>query len=146
MKKRCYCKWNLMSTDRSSSIAELLDVVPSFDERRKSLLLTALESREQAGATVVHESISMPHCRSILVDDFEIVLGRSKKGVGWPEEKVELVILFISPVTPKSPEEHTQLIKQFADRIKDGGAKKIFAAEDCSELAELLDLELLDGG
>ncbi|MBD3369164.1 hypothetical protein GF402_02225 [Candidatus Fermentibacteria bacterium] len=135
-----------MSTDRSSAIAELLDIVPPFDERRKSLLLTALESREQAGATVVHESISMPHCRSILVDDFEIVLGRSKKGVGWPEEKVELVILFISPVTPKSPEEHTQLIKQFADRIKDGGAEKIFAAEDCAELAELLDLDLLDGG
>lgn len=142
MRRHCICKWDLESSERSGAISELLCQIPDLEKRRRQLLQNALESREQAGATVVHEGISMPHCRSILVDDFLVAIGRSSKGVGWPEEKVRIVILFISPVKPGGPEEHTELIKHFASRLRDGGAEKVFAAESPEGLADLLGLEI----
>ena len=90
---------------------------------------------------MVHDGISMPHCRSILVDDFLIAVGRSSDGVGWPDEKVKIVILFISPVKPGGPQEHSELIKHFATSLRKGGAEKLFEAEGPEELAELLGLE-----
>lgn len=85
----------------------------------------------------------MPHCRSILVDDFLIAVGKSDDGVGWPDEKVRIVILFISPVKPGGPQEHSELIRHFASRLRDGGAKKLFEAAGPEDLADLLGLEIL---
>lgn len=144
MRRRCVCKWGLESSDRSGAISELLSQMPDLEKRRRQLLQTALESREQAGATVVHEGVSMPHCRSILVDDFLIAVGKSADGVAWPDEKVRIVILFISPVKPGGPEEHSELIRHFASRLRDGGAEKLFDAGGPSELADMLGLEILE--
>jgi mannitol/fructose-specific phosphotransferase system IIA component (Ntr-type) len=115
-------------------------------ERPRELLLGALESREQAGATVIQEGIAMPHCRSILVDDFEIVVGRSVRGIGWPDDSVRLVILFVSPVKPTGPQEHMELIRHLVQSIKAAGPKKLFEAGSPSEITEYLDLELIESG
>lgn|GEM_PF-424004 len=146
MDRSCYCLWDLQSTDRFPALQEMLALVTQLGEHSRELLLRALETRELAGATVVAPGVSMPHCRSILVDDFVIVVGRSGKGVGWPDEPVKLVILFISPVKPSGPQEHMDLIKHLAGRLGENGPEKLFAAAGAGQLAQLLGFQLAEGG
>lgn len=137
MKKSCQFKWNMSSTGWKDAIAELVSEF-LFQKTTEELLQTALETREKAGPTIVHDGIAMPHCRSILVDDFKIVVGRSPRGIPWPEDNVSLVILFITPVKPSGPSEHMELIKHLAQSLRSGGADKILSAESPSEVASLL--------
>ena len=143
MKYPSYCIWELTSTSRSAALTEMLGSI-AVGRRPRELLLGALESREQAGPTVIHEGIALPHCRSILVDDFEIVVGRSTGGIGWPDDIVRLIILFISPVKPTGPQEHMELIRHLVQAIKAAGPEKLFSAETPSEIMGYLSLELIE--
>jgi mannitol/fructose-specific phosphotransferase system IIA component (Ntr-type) len=127
----------MSSKNWQDAITELLKEFP-FQKTTESLLHTALKTRELAEPTVVHKNIAMPHCRSILVDDFMIIIGKSEKGIPWPEEKVKIVILFITPVRPSGPSEHMELIKQLAKALRSGGAEKILSAGSSSEAASIL--------
>lgn len=137
MERQCLVKWNMSSKSLENAIAELLEEF-SFQRTTRELLQTALETRETAEPTVVHQGIAMPHCRSILVDDFMIVLGMSKGGIPWPEDKVNIVILFITPVKPSGPSEHMELIKHLAQTLRSGGAEKILSAGSPDEAASIL--------
>jgi len=122
----------------------MLQTLP-LAERPRELLAGALESREQAGATIVQDDIAMPHCRSILVDDFAIVLGRAPKGLGWPEKKVSTIILFISPVRPSGPQEHMDLIKHLVKSIKGKrNREKLSRIETPEAMAKHFGFELVE--
>jgi mannitol/fructose-specific phosphotransferase system IIA component (Ntr-type) len=136
LKRRCLVKWRMSSTNREDAIAELLREF-SFQKTTENLLQTALETREMAEPTLVHEGIAMPHCRSILVDDFMIALGRSEKGIPWPEKQAMVVILFMTPVKPSGPAEHMELIKHLAQTLRSGGAENILAAKSPEEAASI---------
>jgi mannitol/fructose-specific phosphotransferase system IIA component (Ntr-type) len=142
--RSCYCLWDLQSTDRSPALQEMLALVAQVGEHSRELLLRALEARELAGATVVAPGVSMPHCRSILVDDFVIVVGRSRKGVSWPDDPVKLIVLFISPVKPSGPQEHMDLIKHMAGKLGESGTNKLFSASSAGQLAKLLGFQLAE--
>ncbi len=137
MDRQCFCIWNMSSKNREDAIAELLKEF-SFQKTTENLLQNALETRELAEPTVVHEGIAMPHCRSILVDDFMIVVGKSVEGIPWPKKKISIIVLFISPVKPSGPTEHMELVKHLAKILKSGGAEKILAAKSPSEGASIL--------
>ena len=137
MKRQCFCKWNMFSKTRKDAITELLKEF-SFQKTTENLLQTALETRETADPTIVHEGIAMPHCRSILVSDFMIIIGKSKNGIPWPKEKVTVIILFITPVRPSGSSEHMELIKHLAKSLRSGGAEKILSAESPSEAVSIL--------
>jgi mannitol/fructose-specific phosphotransferase system IIA component (Ntr-type) len=123
----------------------MLQALP-LGERPRELLAGALESREHAGATIVQDSIAMPHCRSILVDDFAIVLGRAPKGIGWPDKKINLIILFISPVKPSGPQEHMDLIRHLVKSIKGKkGREKLSKVDTPGEMARHFGFELIEG-
>lgn len=141
MKRSCSCfNWNLASTDRVSALSEILNGL-ALGKPSRELLAIALETREHAQPTIVFPGIAMPHCRSILVDDFVILLGRSEKGIPWSDEPVHLIIMFISPVKPTGPQEHMELIKHLAKQLKDGGAEALLAAGTAGEAAAILKLE-----
>lgn len=137
MERQCLCNWNISSNNREGAIKELLKEF-AFQKTTESLLQTALETREMAGATVVHEGIAMPHCRSILVDEFMIIIGKSETGIPWPDEQVNIIILFITPVKPSGPIEHMELIKHLAKILRSGGAEKILSAGSPAEAASIL--------
>lgn len=137
MNRICNIIWNLSSTDRCSVIAELLEN-SSFSSNSRKLLGIAIETREQAEPTIVYDNIAIPHCRSILVDDFVIVVGRSVKGIPWPDKLVNVLILLLSPARQTVASEHTKLLAHIARRLKDGGADKILNAETPEEIAKLL--------
>lgn len=140
MKYTALCKFDLSSSTRNDALEELLELFP-FGVKTRGLLAGALEVREQVGATVVHRGIALPHCRSILVDRLTIAVGRSGKGIGWPEEKVHTVILFISPVKPNGPEEHSAFLNHIAGCIRSSG-DLLESADSMERLFELLGFEL----
>ena len=137
MERKCFCKWEMISKNRENAIEELLNEF-SFQKTTKNLLQNALETRELAEATIVHEGIAMPHCRSILVDEFKIIIGKSNSGIPWPSKRIKVIILFISPVKPSGPSEHMELIKHLAKTLRSGGAEKILSAGSPSEAASVL--------
>lgn len=139
MKYSALCRFVLDSGARKDAVNELLELFP-FGEKTRSLLAGALEIREQVGATVVHRGIALPHCRSILVDRLSVAVGVSRGGIPWPEEKVNLIILFISPVKPNGPEEHSAFLGHIAGRIREYG-DELSRVESPERLLELLDLE-----
>lgn len=136
MKYTAFGKFVLESVDRNGVLEELLKLFP-FGEQTAGLLYGALEVREQVGATVVHKGIALPHCRSILVDQLSIAVGRSEKGIPWPQEKVNTVILFVSPVKPSGPEDHAAFLSHIAGRIKKSG-DELASAGSLEKLFELL--------
>lgn len=121
------------------AVNELLELF-NFGNQTRNLLAGALEVREQVGATVVHGGISLPHCRSILVDGLCVAVGRSARGIPWPEEPVHTIILFISPVKPNGPEEHSAFLSHIADHLKKSG-NDLNDASSMDKLFDLLDLE-----
>jgi mannitol/fructose-specific phosphotransferase system IIA component (Ntr-type) len=141
LKRQCSsANWSLSSTDRVSALSEVLSGL-SLGKPSRELLAIALETREHAQPTIVYPGIAMPHCRSILVDDFVILLAKSAKGIPWTDDLVHLIIMFISPVKPTGPQEHMELIKHLARQLKDGGAEALLAAGTASEAAAILKLE-----
>lgn len=146
MNKSCYCVWDLQSTDRDSALTELLASVPNIGAHSREMLIKALHIREQTGATLVTPGIAMPHCRSILMDDLVIAIGRSSSGIPWPDEPAGVVVMFISPVKPSGPQEHMDLIKHLVEHIRLHGPEKLTSAGSAAELAGLLGLELPEGG
>lgn len=141
LRRQCFFNWNITSNNRKSAISELLKEF-SFKDATEDLLLTALETREQAEATVVHQGIAIPHCRSILVDDFMIAIGRSEKGIPWPDETVSMIILFLTPVKPSGSREHMMLISQIAKSLRGDGANRLLSAGSPIEAASVLNFEL----
>lgn len=139
MERKCLCKWNMSSKNWKGAISELLTEF-SFKTTSEMLLQTALETRELADPTIIHEDIAIPHCRSILVDDFRIIIGKSDSGIPWPKERVSVIILFISPVKPSGPSEHMELIKHLAKALRSGGAEKILSAGSPASAASILKL------
>jgi len=74
-----------------------------------------------------------------------VVVGRSIRGVPWPEESVKVMVMFISPVKPDGPHEHLAFISHVASRIKKS-AEAVLNASSAESLLELLGMERKLGG
>ena len=74
--------------------------------KAKGILLETLKKREELGSTGVGKGIAIPHCRSLLVKDLHLVIGRSKKGVDFGAldgKQVHLFFLIVaSPLEPSN--------------------------------------------
>ncbi len=144
LKYHAYCRFDLEAASRGEALEELLNVVP-LNKNSLRLIHGALEMREQAGPTTMTPGIAIPHCRSILVDDLTVVVGRSSAGVPWPEEPVKVMIMFISPVRPDGPHEHLAFISHVASRIRKS-PEAVLNAESPDSLLGVLGLEPVHGG
>ncbi len=120
MKYTALCKFDLSSSTRNDAVEELLELFP-FGVKTRSLLGRCPRGKGAGRGNGGSQGIALPHCRSILVDRLTIAVGRSGKGIGWPEEKVHTIILFISPVKPNGPEEHSAFLNHIAGCIRSSG-------------------------
>lgn len=144
LKYSARCVFDVKAGSRGEALEELLDAIPMNPNSRK-LIHGALEMREQAGPTTIFPGISLPHCRSILVDELTVIVGRSLKGIPWPEDMAKVIILFISPVRPDGPHEHLAFISHVASRIKKSN-EAVLNASSTESLLGLLGLEPIHGG
>ncbi|MCH7761560.1 PTS sugar transporter subunit IIA [candidate division TA06 bacterium] len=93
----------LKNNNKKGVLQELVGLFP-LDEKAKGILLETLKKREELGSTGVGKGIAIPHCRSLLVKDLHLVIGRSKKGVDFGAldgKQVHLFFLIVaSPLEP----------------------------------------------
>ena len=78
----------------------------TLDEKARGILLETLKKREELGSTGVGKGIAIPHCRSLLVKDLHLIIGRSKNGVDFGALDGKTVHLFFlivaSPLEPSN--------------------------------------------
>jgi len=138
------CKFELSSVDKTGVINELLSLF-ELEKNQQKMLFDAIELRERLGTTAMGGGISLPHTRSILVDGLKIVVGKSEKGISWDDEKISVVVLFISPVKPGGPEKHNEFLGHISQNIKEHSSEILVAASE-EELLSLLGLLQLEQG
>jgi mannitol/fructose-specific phosphotransferase system IIA component (Ntr-type) len=73
-------------------------------------LATTLAAREDLGSTGVGNGIAIPHCRSLVVGELMVAIGRSKAGVSFQSMDGKRANLFFLIVAPPSGDPSEYLI------------------------------------
>ena len=106
--KKDKIKLDLKGSSKDEVIRELVEVVKKGEQ--SDLLFESLIKREKLGSTGIGKGIAIPHCRSLVVDKLEIVVGRSKDGVEFDSIDKKPVHLFFLIVAPPQDKGNQYLI------------------------------------
>ncbi len=89
----------LKATSKESAFVEMLKLVKNHDSSLSpKTLLEAVKTREKQQSTLMGQGLAMPHARIDNLQDFIILVGRSKEGVSYDEGKdpVHVIVMFLS--------------------------------------------------
>ncbi len=92
-------KLNLSTRTKNGVLKELVGLI-DLDPSVKPILLETLLRREGLGSTGIGRGIAIPHCRTLLVKDPTICVGRSKRGIEFDSLDKKPVHLFFLVVAP----------------------------------------------
>ena len=116
-------KLNLNSTDKVSTIKELVDILinskvvkPEF----KDELIDSVLKREALGSTGIGQNIGIPHGRVEGIDRIIAALGISKEGIDFEAldgEPVYIFFLLVSPVDLVGP--HLKALARISKLLRD---------------------------
>jgi PTS system nitrogen regulatory IIA component len=90
---------DLKSTTKDGVLQELVNLLDLNPPAKKNLLST-LRAREELGSTGVGDGIAIPHCRSLVVKDLVIAVGRSRRGINFQSmdgKRAHLFFLIVAP-------------------------------------------------
>ena len=90
---------NLRSRKRDGVLKELVSLL-KVDPKGKDILLKTLIKREEMGSTGLGKRIAIPHARTLLVKEFHLIIGLSRKGIefkSFDKKPVQLFFLLIAP-------------------------------------------------
>ena len=114
---------NLKSTDRDSTLAELVNLIPQLAGQPESrqTLLRALHEREQLHSTGIGDGIALPHSRNALVglvDKSILVFGRHPQGIPYGAIDAIPARLFFLLVAP-TVTEHLAILARLGRLLRD---------------------------
>lgn len=84
---------------REEALKELLTAL-NLDDKVEEIVYDALLKRESIGSTGIGHGIAIPHCRSIVLDQVHLAVGRSKKGIDFEaidRKPVHLLFMLLAP-------------------------------------------------
>jgi mannitol/fructose-specific phosphotransferase system IIA component (Ntr-type) len=90
---------DLRATSKAAVCRELVKLLKLSVPAQKSLTSTLL-AREELGSTGVGNGIAIPHCRSLIVSELAVAVGRSKTGVNFQSMDGKRASLFFLIVAP----------------------------------------------
>ncbi len=93
---------NMAARKKSDALRELVDLI--HKEKDSDLLVSTLLKREELGSTGIGKGVAIPHGRSLVVENLEIVVARSNAGVEFnaiDKKPVNLFFLIVAP--PQDP-------------------------------------------
>jgi PTS system nitrogen regulatory IIA component len=131
----------LKATTKESALRELVKLLKLSASAQKSLLAT-LMAREDMGSTGVGGGIAIPHCRSLVVGDLVVAVGRSKAGINYQSMDGKRAYLFFLIVAPPLGDPSQYLIAlgkvaQVASQIsKDKRTKSVKQRKQFMELIQ----------
>jgi mannitol/fructose-specific phosphotransferase system IIA component (Ntr-type) len=121
---------DLKSKDKEAVLEELVRLLRLKAPARNALLKT-LQAREELGSTGIGRGIAIPHCRSLVVSEVVVAVGRSKKGIPFRSMDRKRAFLFFLIAAPPVGDPGDYLVTlgtvaQMARLLaKDGRWKKI---------------------
>ncbi|MCK4576342.1 PTS sugar transporter subunit IIA [candidate division WOR-3 bacterium] len=133
-------KLSLRSKKRNGILKELVSLLP-MDENAKNILLTTLVRREDMGSTGVGMGIAIPHARSLLVKEFKLVIGLSRKGVLFDSYDGKPVHLFFLIIAPPQETSNSYLITlgKVAELAKNiAKDKRLFSVTEENEFFKII--------
>jgi len=94
---------NSKAKKREEILKELVGPLP-LNEKAKSLLLRMLKEREKLGSTGIGKGIAIPHCRSLLLNQLMMTVGKTKKGIDFDAiDKKPVFLFFLIVAPPRDP-------------------------------------------
>lgn len=138
---------NLRSKTRNGVLKELVSHLQMEAEAREILLKTLMK-REEMGSTGIGKGIAIPHARTLLVKEFTLIIGLSKKGIPFDALDGKLSNLFFLLIAPPQEPNNSYLIAlgkvaELARGIaKDG---RLFEVTDVAEFLRVVK-EIEEGG
>jgi mannitol/fructose-specific phosphotransferase system IIA component (Ntr-type) len=121
---------DLKATTKAEVLREMAKLLKLSPAAQKNLMTTLL-AREELGSTGVGNGIAIPHCRSLIVSELVVAVGRSKSGVSFQSmdnKKANLFFLIVASPVRDPNQYHIALAKiaQVASRLsKDKRLKSI---------------------
>lgn len=135
---------DLKSKDKDSVLEELARLLHLRSPARNAILQT-LQAREELGSTGIGRGIAIPHCRSLVVSEVLVAVGRSKRGIPFKSIDRKRAFMFFLIVAPPVGDPGDYLIAlgtvtQMARLLaRDGRWKKVKSARQFIKLIEELE-------
>jgi PTS system nitrogen regulatory IIA component len=100
---------DLKATRKEGILKELVKLLGLSPAAQRNLVST-LTAREDLGSTGVGSGIAIPHCRSLVVGELMVAVGRSRTGVNFQSMDGKRANLFFLIVAPPSGDPSEYLI------------------------------------
>jgi mannitol/fructose-specific phosphotransferase system IIA component (Ntr-type) len=100
---------DIKATKKEDVLREMVKLLGLSSAAQKNLA-TTLASREALGSTGVGNGIAIPHCRSLVVGELMVAIGKSKTGVNFQSMDGKRANLFFLIVAPPSGDPSEYLI------------------------------------
>jgi PTS system nitrogen regulatory IIA component len=112
---------DLKSTDKKSTIIELVDVLKVTKKIRKtSEIVNAIWEREKLGSTGIGQGIAIPHGKIDILQEQIGVLGLSRRGIDFNSldgEPANIIFLLVGPI--ELAEQHLKALSRISRLLKD---------------------------
>jgi diadenylate cyclase len=110
----------LRSRSKNAAIRELAGFLPPVEDGDPGVVIKAIQDRERIVSSWIGPGVAIPHARLPQWDGIQVVVGRSRRGVGWDSgdgNPVNLLFLIVSG--DNDPDEHVLLLAEIARTLRD---------------------------
>jgi fructose-specific phosphotransferase system IIA component len=117
----------LSAQKKESVLQELLKPLTDHSLLQSAdLIFETLKQRELLGSTGIGKGIAIPHCRSTVVSELLLVIGRSEQGILFDsvdKKPVHLFFLIIAPPIDES-NQYLPLLGKLVESVRDSKRRK----------------------
>lgn len=139
--KKEFINGNLSARNKTEVLEELSNtIIKAGLKLDLSLLVNALQERENLGSTGIGQGVALPHARIPEIDHIILSFGRSKTGVefGALDEK-PVHIFFLLLVPENSVDDHLKVLAKISKMLKiENFRKNLLTAQSPDDLYHII--------
>lgn len=117
---------DLRAADQGGAIRELVEVLAANGKiDHAKAFADAVIERERTTSTLAENAVAFPHARTNLVDEIVLAIGRSEKGIPWPDVESPAQLIFLIGVPQKMQSDYLVVVGTIARTIKDDALRTL---------------------
>ena len=118
---------DVQADSKNELLEEIIEpLLQSEAIKNKRVILETLKKRETLGSTGIGHGVAIPHCRTLAVEEVQIVIGLSQKGISYEaldNEPVYLFFLIVAPPQEKS-NQYLPILGKLVEILRDESIRK----------------------
>lgn len=134
-------KLELEGESKDEILKELISLL-DLDDKSEGILFKMLKRRENLGSTGIGRGISIPHCRSLVVNRLRVAFGRKSAGIDFKaidSQPVHHFFLIVAPPLEVS-NQYLPVLGKIAQFAKEPDVpQRLASLESAEEFLELLE-------